>query len=141
MPKKPKQIPTKTKLEKECFTLWSKCARARQRTCRICGADSSSVLQSHHIRSRVNVATRFDLENALVLCSRCHCLQRFKPETFFDNVIECIGQEEYDRLKAKSAVIAKQTVQDLIEMKEHLTRTLKHIEDYYGVFGFADQYL
>ncbi len=130
---------SKTKIEKQCLDLWSKCVRARDRVCRICQSDYR--LQAHHIRSRSNRATYLDLENGMAVCSRCHCLQKFSPEKFQDNVIEVIGDKEYQRLKVKSQRTWKPITGDLILMKDHLKRELKRIEDDYGIFKIADEVL
>lgn len=122
--------PDKKGIEKDCYDLWAKCAKVKQRTCRNCNSDTS--LQGHHIRSRSHAATRFDLENALVLCSRCHCLQKFNPEQFQDRVIEVIGDTEYQRLKAKSLQIFKPTVPWLLMMKDALKTKLRNLEEDYG---------
>jgi len=73
-----------------------------------------------------------DLENGMCLCARCHCLQRFSPEKFQDNVLEVIGQAEYDRLKDKSLSLFKYTMKDLDMMRTYLKGRLKSLESDYG---------
>ena len=123
--------PSKTNLEKQCLDLWSRCVRTKQRVCRICG--STYRLQGHHIRSRGNASTRYDLQNGLCLCSRCHILQKFNPERFQDNVISVIGEAEYRRLKLKSLQTYKWTVTELKELKGEFKMILRDLEDEYGV--------
>lgn len=123
------KTPTREQLVKQCDVLWSKCVRARHRTCRICGSDYR--LQAHHIRSRSHSSTRYDLENGMALCSRCHIIQKFNPEKFQDSVIEVIGQAEYERLKKKSLIPWKYTVPMLQDIKLDLQVGLKHdLADY-----------
>ena len=121
--------PTNKSLEKQCRELWSKCVRARQRACRICGSDRA--LQGHHIRSVSHLSTRFDLQNGLCVCSRCHLNQKFRPEKFQDMVIDVIGDKEYQRMKRKSLVVVT-SKPDLREIKTELTHKLKEIEDEWG---------
>jgi hypothetical protein len=129
--KKVKKV-SKSKIDEQCLTLWSLCVRAKNKTCRICGSDYR--LQAHHIRSRTNQATRFDLENGLSLCSKCHILQKFSPERFQDKIIEAIGEKEYKRLKRKSLTVMqyKRNFQDLLEIKHYLKDALKTIQEDYG---------
>lgn len=118
------------KLEDQLDRLWSKCIKTKQKTCWNCNSDI--VLQSHHIRSRGHRATRWDLENGLLLCRKCHCMQKFNPERFQDSVLEIIGQREYDRMKEKSLKIVKYNMKDLEEVFEFLTEKLRELEADYG---------
>lgn len=138
MAKKPK-APSKTSIEKSAYDVWSKCIRAKQRVCRICGSDSG--LQAHHIRSRTHAATRFDLANGLCVCRKCHIIQKFNPELFQDRVIEVVGDREYQRLKRKSLVPYKLGTNDLKDVIDRLKDELKRIEDEYGVYRIADEFL
>ena len=118
-----KEMPDKKKLDDQCLDLWSLIVRQRDFTCRNC--NSTSGLSGHHVRVRQHKATRYDVANGLSLCRSCHSLQKFRPEQFHDMIIEIIGQKEYDRLKAKSSIITSYTIQDLLEIKEHLKSILK----------------
>lgn len=120
----------KKKIEKDCYDLWSMCGRTKQRTCRNCGSDEH--LSGHHIRSRSHALTRFDLDNCLCLCSKCHVGQKFNPERFQDMVISIIGDTEYQRLKAKSLQNFKPTMPWLLMMKDSLKTTLRQLEQGYG---------
>ena len=120
--------PSRKSLEKQVYDLWSLCVRGRQRVCRICGSDRG--LQAHHIRSRSNAATRFDLENGLCVCSKCHCQQKFRPEWFQDQVISIVGDQKYRTLKVKSLQVIPSV--DLIEMKDFLKQKLREIENEWG---------
>ena len=121
--------PSKKALEKQCLDLWSLCVRTKQRVCRICGSDRA--LQAHHIRSVSHLSTRYDLQNGLCVCSRDHCQQKFRPESFQDKVISVIGEQGYQRLKQKSLVIVSDPI-DLIEMKDFLKRKLAEFESDWG---------
>jgi len=120
---KKKRISPKRKLEMECFSLWSDCIIARDKTCRYTNSDER--LSGHHIRSRTHHATRFNLENGICLSWKVHFLQKANPERFQDMVIEIIGDEKYQALKRMSQVVVDQTVADLQEIKEHLQEQLR----------------
>lgn len=123
--------PSKRNIEKDCLDLWSKCVRTKQRVCRICG--STYRPQGHHIRGRGNASTRYDLQNGLCICAKCHCLQKFNSERFQDLVISVIGEAEYKRLKMKSLQTYKWTVEELKDLKSELRMILRDLEDEYGV--------
>ena len=116
------------KLVKQCLKLWSQCVIMRDKTCRNCNSDYK--LTSHHIRSVTNKNTMFDIENGICLCwEECHCQQKWHPERFQDIVIEIIGNKYYERMKRKSQVKIEYSVEDLQEIKEHLTKTLEKLKD------------
>ena len=127
MPVKKAKKPTKAKLMSECRDLWSLCVRARDKTCRLCGADSK--LTAHHLRSVSNSSTVLDLENGLTICWPEHSRQKWNPEAFQDKIIDCIGQAEYDRLKVKSQVIFKWDVATLLLEKQVLKDALKRFQE------------
>jgi hypothetical protein len=130
---KKKKEPSIADIEKQCLQLWSKCVRTKQRVCRLCGSDER--LQAHHIRSVSHKATYLDLENGLCVCAREHMQQKYRPEWFQDRVIECIGDEEYQRMKTKSQQIYKPTLYEIKMMKDLLKSTLKSLEADYGVLN------
>lgn len=63
-------------------------------------------LNSHHIFSRINYSTRFDLENGVCLCVWCHTMSsKFSahrtPMEFADRIKEYRWEERYNNLKLK----------------------------------------
>lgn len=59
-------------LDKKADALWSKCVRARDKRCVLCGSDSA--LQAHHWILTRNQSSKykFDLRNGVTLCYGCH---------------------------------------------------------------------
>ena len=117
-------------IDAECLKLWSQCVIARDRCCRI--TKSEIGLTSHHIRSRGHAATRFDLENGMCIAWKWHFLQKANPERFQDSVIDVVGVEEYERLKARSLRPLKRNISDMRDERERLKRTLKALLSDYG---------
>jgi hypothetical protein len=123
--------PTRKALKAKCDALWSKCVRTRQRVCQLCGSDYH--LQAHHIQPRKHMATRYDLDNGLCLCSRCHCLQRFDSCHFYDRVRDHIDEERYRRLQEKaSRIVTDMNIRELMIIQEKLTAELKALESDWG---------
>ena len=66
--------------------------------------------------------TRWDLENGICLCRRCHRIQRHKPHDFLVWVGERMGEEAFQALGDRSRRITKFTEEDrqtlLAELKD-----------------------
>lgn len=76
---------------------WFKCEHCWKR----------SFLNSHHIFTRNNYTTRFDLDNGICLCSWCHTMSSIfsahkTPLEFAEWIIAKRWQERYDNLKRKT---------------------------------------
>ena len=126
MARKAAKIPKKKQLAKDCLDLWSKCVRARDGKCQICGDDNR--LSAHHIRSVTHNTTKYDLENGLCLCWKCHSQQKWHHERFQDMVIDIIGDDKYRELKRKSLCVVDYSTADLEDLKEDLTKRLARIK-------------
>jgi len=124
--KKKKVVSERKKLIDDCDKLWALCIKERDKTCRYTNSDYG--LQAHHIRSRSHFSTRWLLDNGLTLTSKVHVLQKFNPELFQDKVIEIIGQDFYEEIKKKSAMVVDYTVDNLRLVKADLTAKLKELE-------------
>jgi len=60
------------KRQKYLHAVWSVAVRTRDHyTCQYCGLESK-MTQAHHIFSATNGSTRYDLDNGITLCWRCH---------------------------------------------------------------------
>ena len=123
MPKKKKS------LLKICDELWSKLVKIRAGfRCEYCW--KTSWLNSHHIRSRTNYSTRYNLDNWICLCQAHHTLSsQFSahktPIEFIEWIKEQRWEERYDNLKLESNKIRdknyKKVEQYLLEETEKLT--------------------
>lgn len=114
-----KKEPTRKELINELDKLWSKLVKERDGKCVICG--SLVRLNAHHIFSRSNFGTRYDINNGITLCWAHHLhLAHTHFERFRDFVIERIGQEMYDILKEKAYSVVKLSVEDLKGIKNEM---------------------
>jgi hypothetical protein len=127
--KKPK-AETRASVSKDCDKLWSQCVRVRDKTCRRCNSEDG--LSAHHIIERTHRSVRFDLDNGIALCWRCHSLQKFAGQTFTGHVIEVIGWPEFQRLMEKSKHICKRNIADLRLERDRLQKLLKEYQADYG---------
>lgn len=92
MPRKPSKKTLRNKLD----SLWSKIIRSKG-YCTRCG--KTGRLEAAHIYSRRFVATRWDLDNGLCLCSACHRWGHDKPLDFSVYVLNTIGETTVERLR------------------------------------------
>lgn len=96
----------KSTLANKCDKKWSYLVKlARGNKCAYCG--KKTYLNSHHLFTRTNYATRFDLDNGICLCSWHHTLNsnfsaHKTPLEFAEWIKELKGEERYDNLKRKS---------------------------------------
>jgi hypothetical protein len=101
---KPKKV-DKRKLVRKLDKLFSEIIRS-QGMCDKCGKRES--LQCSHVLSRRHLQTRWDLENALCLCTRCHLYWQHKePHEFVRWFDEKFGGNLYDELKKRANRISK----------------------------------
>jgi len=105
----------RSRLIKKLDVLWANKIKEVGR-CAKCG--KTTYLNAHHIYSRSNFSTRWELENGICLCSGCHTLSsKFSahktPLEFTEWVIDRRGVQWYDELKKKANKPYKYSIQDL----------------------------
>lgn len=102
--------------------------RKRDRRCVICG--STDTLQcSHYFGKKAHSATRFDENNAAVMCARCHFKHhQSDPEMYRDWMYNKYGDEFMDKLRAKafsSHKVPEDELRDIIAYYEDKIRRLE----------------
>lgn len=59
---------------KSKLKLWSNLVKRRDKSCKLCGSIEN--LEAHHVKSyKDNPDLRFDIDNGITLCLKCHALQ------------------------------------------------------------------
>jgi hypothetical protein len=106
--------------------LWAKAVKIRAGDrCEYCG--KITTLNSHHIFSRSNMATRWDVNNGVCLCVSHHVFGKMSahkaPIEFVEWLKEKRGELWYEQLRAK----AKKTEQQVGLDKEQIKQELKEI--------------
>ena len=99
---------------KKLDKLWSQIIRSRGK-CERCNKDTT--LAAHHINPRNKFNTRWDLENGVCLCYRCHIHWAHKdvPDAA-EWFKERLGEKQYDDLKQRSNMSAKGQDLEAIEI-------------------------
>ena len=97
-------------IDKRLDDIWSQLVKAKAgNKCEVCGKTKS--LNSHHIFSRANKATRWDVNNGICLCVGHHIGSKFSahktPLPFSDWLQKERGENWYNLLLAKSRIIYK----------------------------------
>src|SRR3990167_389776 len=118
MPKLPKKLKSKKPTKKEADKLFSLLIRKRGK-CERC--NSKFNLQCAHIISRRYFSTRFDIENAIPLCQRCHFFYTYHPIEWENWIINRIGNKRFQELKRKALSLKRIDYKELInELKRKL---------------------
>lgn len=114
--------PTKSTISKELDKLWSLIVKQRDGfQCVVCGKDNT--VAAHHIFSRKNHSTRWDIDNGVSLCFYHHMRwAHVEYEQFRDFIVGRIGKKMFETLKAQSARIEKYTIADLLDIRDKLKR-------------------
>jgi len=116
------------KLKSQIDILWSLIVKQRVgNVCEYPDCNKTTYLNSHHIFGKRNMATRWDLENGLCLCTGHHTLNTFSAHqspAFEDWIKKHIGKERYRRIEAKSFTIKKWTIPELKELVEEFKKEI-----------------
>jgi hypothetical protein len=111
--------------DKRLDDLWAKAVKKRARSrCEYCG--KTTTLNSHHIFSRSNRATRWDVNNGVCLCVAHHVFGNMSahkaPIEFVEWLKEKRGERWYDTLRQKAKTVARKP--DKQQIREELERYL-----------------
>ena len=115
-------------IKKQLDDLWRDIVKQRAGfVCEYESCNKKTYLNSHHIFRKRNMATRWDLDNGLCLCSGHHTLNNFSahhsPE-FTDWIKKYLGEEKYNRIRDKSYTIKKWSISELEELLEKFKKEL-----------------
>ncbi|HDY67224.1 MAG TPA: HNH endonuclease [Candidatus Scalindua sp.] len=93
----------KQKLRKEADKLWQKKILLRTSSCEVCN-DYPYVVQAHHFYYKSNYGhLRYDLDNGIRLCKKCHfVLHHQDPKKIEEKIIEKRGEKWHKELQEKS---------------------------------------
>ncbi len=114
---------TRKDLIKELDNLFREVIRKRDKVCQMCGKREN--LQCAHIFSRSHFNTRWDVENGMLLCVRCHLFIAHKePIRFAQFVEQKLGEDTLTKLKMRADTLVRG--QDLQAIKVFLEFVLKN---------------
>ena len=124
-----KKAKTRGKFIKELDVLFSKIVReSSSGKCDKCG--SRLKVQCAHVFSRHNMSVRWDFDNALPLCWRCHFWWAHKePIQFNDFVAKKLGAIHFNLLKARVLRIKKWEQWELLALRDELKHKLRGQND------------
>lgn len=125
------------RLDKKADTLWSKCVRARDKKCVLCGNTTS--LQAHHwiVTRNQSSKYKFDLRNGVTLCYGCHIHGiHSKPSVYLLNKLKdaCLAQgiatqEDINEIIANRNEIHKR---NLLELDNIITALQAFLDNQLG---------
>ena len=111
---------------KRADRLWGELIHLRDKQCQFCGKRDGK-LDAHHICVRTFKATRFEPDNGILLCFRCH--QDIAHGDPFTAVLhyERLRGDRYRELREQAYAGAKHTVQDLRDICAELERAVRDV--------------
>lgn len=122
---KHKSVATKKTLKNKCDKLVGEIVRSKGH-CEFCGY--TETLQCCHIVTRTIVKLRYDLDNLLCLCPRCHRHGHNKPLWFAEKVKEIKGEEIYKYLLKATQVLKPVDIKWYEKKEKELKNKLSTIE-------------
>lgn len=117
--------------DKSLLSLWAEVVKLYDHNmCAVCG--KTEYLNAHHIFSRNNRSTRYDLDNGVALCPSHHTFNNHMsahkaPAEFIEWIKEKRGIEWYDRLRLKAKSVKKYTSDDFVEIRHELLKVKKEL--------------
>lgn len=99
--------------------LVSDITRAKGR-CSWCGKTDN--LQAAHIFSRTYKSVRWDLDNVVCLCAKCHFEGHKRPIDFVEWIKSYLGEFKYQQLKMKTQSISHHKLHDLVALYDSLNK-------------------
>lgn len=121
----------KKQLEKDCLELWSILIRRRDKFCRHCNrVHNFKDLYAHHIYSVGCKATKFDPENGVCLCWKCHNgIAHTLYEVFRKWLLaNWMPLEKYEALGVRAEMRTKYTAGDLKLIKLDLWQKIRELK-------------
>ena len=110
------------KLKRKCDKVWSEKIRSIGQ-CQRC--KSEDFLNAHHLVTRRNSNLRWDLQNGLCLCCRCH---KFSLDSFHNSPITVIDWfKEHQSVESHLRIVSQQdikkiTYEDMEQILKELTK-------------------
>lgn len=102
MRKKPIKPGTIPAIRRDCDRLWREAVMARSDgRCEVCG---NFAYCGHHIFTRgSSLATRWDMDNGIALCIRCHYAVHSSNlgQEYMLRILEVVGAERMERVRAR----------------------------------------
>ena len=125
--KKKKWLKSRGVTKKKLDSLWSKLVRLRDGKCMYCG--STEYPNAHHIFSRSNHTTRYDLNNGITLCSKHHLFDNSfsahkAPLEFIEWLKGFLGDVYIDNLRAKAQKVNRKSNEEWMEYLKEMEKVI-----------------
>jgi 5-methylcytosine-specific restriction endonuclease McrA len=117
--------------DKQLVDLWAEVVKLYDGgKCAYCG--KTSYLNSHHIFSKSNHSTRYEIINGITLCAGHHTLSSVfsahkTPVEFVEWIKEKRGNEWYEQLRAKAKQTKDYTKEELVRIRDNFLEIRQHL--------------
>ena len=122
------KLPTVKTMRNKCDKLLTPIIKAQHPYCFLRIADQCAgytEVAHHHIKKSQSTAVRYDLDNLIPLCHRCHMKLHGQETTWASLIVEKKGIKWWKQLYAKSVHMVKADVHFYIENYERLNKILE----------------
>jgi hypothetical protein len=113
------------KVKQTCDYLWSQIIKISNPICWFKDCSEPSI-DACHVMSRVHFATRWNVSNGMGGCRSHHRWETDNPKEAKPLVRDFIGEEKYEELRQLSLTAVHYCLQDYLEIKERLDKSLKY---------------
>lgn len=115
--KKPTRKSLTRKLDKACSDIIRSIGK-----CAYCGNEDYSKLQAAHVFSRSIRSVRWELNNIVCLCAKCHFWVHAHPILWAEFVRDYLGSYKYQNLKLQANMIKKWSIKELEDLLKALEK-------------------
>ncbi len=116
----------KQRLRARADKIWQQCIRLMHPSCEMCGAPMN---EGHHFFAKGSCsALRYDLENGIGLCARCHHLHNLGKAIVDVPITRLRGDDWYDELFGRKEALTKRSKEYYEDEIERLTERLRELE-------------
>lgn len=115
-----------SRIIKQCDTVFSLLVRKRDVCCQRCGSEIS--LQNSHTITRSNYFLRWDEQNCIALCVKCHLYWWHRDTLEAAQWFMQKFPERYEYLMANKHRIIKRSRQDYLDLLDSLKKRLKELD-------------
>lgn len=117
----------KQRLRKQADALWQQCVKLEHPACEMCGI---LMEEGHHFFAKGSCsALRYDLENGIGLCRRCHHLHNLGKAIVDVPITRLRGDDWYDDLFRRKSGLTKRSKAYYEGEIERLTARLEELEE------------
>lgn len=131
--KKRDKLPSTKTMRNKCDKLLTPIIKAQHPYCLLRAAElcaGETQVAHHHVLKSKSTRLRYEIENLIPLCHRCHSLLHSHETYWSSRIVELKGMDWWKELSAKKDEMVKADVHFYIENYNRLRKLLDELEEY-----------